>query len=266
MDFIKKHYEKILLSAVLLGLVGALVCMLFIIPADKQQLDDMSSQVINGTVKPLPDLDLTNENNALVRLQSLYQLDFDTTNKLFNPVEWQKTPDGKLIKIKNGNEVGVGAAVVTRITPLYLILSLDSVVTNDVGARYGIGVEHQAASNPALRRKQSRYVSEDDRKKDLFTLLEVKGAPENPDQLVLKLTDTGETATVSKDKPFQRVDGYAADLKYDPEKKNFNTRRAGTMVSFGGEDYNIVAIDSSTVILSAQSNQKRTTLQYTPTP
>jgi hypothetical protein len=34
--------------------------------------------------------------------------------------------------------------------------------------------------------------------------------------LILKLSD-GETATVSKDKPFQRVDGYSADLKYDPE-------------------------------------------------
>ena len=35
--------------------------------------------------------------------------------------------------------------------------------------------------------------------------------------LVLKLADTGQTIQLSKDKPFRRVDGYTADLKYDPE-------------------------------------------------
>jgi hypothetical protein len=264
MDFVKKNYEKILLSVVLFGLVGALVFLPFIIAADKQKQEDMQSQILTGSVKALPDLDMTNENGALLRLQSPYQLDFDTTNKLVNPLEWQKTPDGRLFPIKKGNEVGVGAAIVTKITPLYFTLSLDSVATNDLGARYDIGVERQAESNPALRRKQQRYVSADDRKKDLFTLVEVKGAPENPDQLVFKLTDSGETVTVLKDKPFQRVDGYMADLKYDPEKKTFNARRVGAMISFAGDDYYIVAIDASAVILSAQSNQKRTTLQFTP--
>ena len=37
MDFLKKHYEKILLSVVLLGLVGALVFMAFIIPSEQEQ-------------------------------------------------------------------------------------------------------------------------------------------------------------------------------------------------------------------------------------
>jgi hypothetical protein len=264
MDFIKKNYEKVLLSVVLFGLVGALVFLPFIIAADKQRLMDMSSEILTGSVKPLPDLVMTNESNALLRLQSPFQLDFETTNKLFNPLEWQKTADNRMFPIKKGNEVGVGAAVITKISPLYFIMSLDTVATNDLGARYGIGVERQADSNPAMRRKQQRYVSADDRKKDLFTLVEVRGAPENPDQLVFKLTDSGETVTVSKEKPFQRVDGYMADLKYDPEKKTFNARRVGATISFAGEDYYIVAIDANTVILSAQSNQKRTTLQFTP--
>ena len=36
MDFIKKHYEKIMLGVVLLGLVGVLVFMPFLIPSDRQ--------------------------------------------------------------------------------------------------------------------------------------------------------------------------------------------------------------------------------------
>jgi len=115
-----------------------------------------------------------------------------------------------------------------------------------------------------MRRKIQRFVSLDDKKKDVFTLLEVRGAPENPSELVLKLADTGETVSVSREKPFRRVDAYAADLKYDLERKNFPGRRIGAPLSFGGEDYIVVAIDADEVILSAQSNQKHTTLRYAP--
>ena len=69
---------------------------------------------------------------CLARLQSPYKLDFSTTNKLFNPIQWQKTPDGRLIKICPGNEVGPEAVVITKITPLYLILTLDSIETNEL--------------------------------------------------------------------------------------------------------------------------------------
>jgi hypothetical protein len=262
MDFIKKHYEKIILSVVLLGLVGALLVLPFLIANDQDRLKTVTETIINERAAPLPPLDLTRQSNVLERLQSPASFDFSTTNKLFNPVEWKKTADGNLIKIKTGNEI-VEGAVITKITPLNLVLSFDSVDTNGTSPRYVIGVEHQAAANPAMRRKQQRYASVDE-KKDAFTITEIKGAPENPDQLVLKLADTGEMVVISEDKPFQRADAYMADLKYPPENKNFPGRREGANISFGGEEYNIVAIHQDEVILSAASNQKRTTLRYVP--
>jgi hypothetical protein len=231
-----------------------------VIASDQQKLKDVTDTVINPRAVPLPDLNLTNENEAFRRLQSSYKLDFESTNKLFNPVEWQKKPDGTFIK---ASQLGPEVCTISNITPLYLVLTLDSVETNELGVRYVIGVEHQAAPMAAMRHKQQRYASVGE-KKDAFTLVQVTGAPENPDQLILKLTDSGELATVSKDKPFRRVDGYAADLRYDPEKKFFPARRVGSVISFGGEDYIIVAIEQDMVILSAQSNQKKTTLRYTP--
>jgi hypothetical protein len=263
MDFIKKHYEKILLGAVLLGLVVLAVFLPFVIAEDQQHLHDLTEQVINPRPVPLPDLDLTNEDDAFSLLQSPYTLDFESTNKLFNPVEWQKKPDGTLIK---ASQLGPEACTVSNITPLYLVLTLDSVETNALGTppRYVVYIERQAAPMAALRRRTQRFVSTDDPKKDLFTLLQVVGPPENPSELVLKLTDSGETATVSRDKPFRRVDAYSADLRYDPEKKFFPARRVGSVISFNGEDYIIVAIEQDMVILSAQSNQKKTTLRYTP--
>jgi hypothetical protein len=263
MDFIKKHYEKIILSVVLLGLVGFLVFLPFVIAKDRRETEDMATTIISGHVTPLPDLDLTEQSNAEARLDSPANFDFSTTNKLFNPLEWKKTADNNIFPVKTGNEV-VEAAAVAKITPLYFVVTFDSVETNGIAPRYVIGVERQAAVIPAMRRRQQRYVSLDDPKKDAFTLIQVIGAPENPNQLILKLSDTGETAVVSPGKPFQRADAYAADLRYDPEKKFFLGRREGSVVEFGGEDYNIVAIHQNEVILSAASNQKRTTLRYAP--
>jgi hypothetical protein len=261
MDFLKKHYEKIILSLVLLGLVGALVFLPVIISSDQEQQRTMSAGIIQRKPAPLPPLDLTEQDNMLEQLKSPYVLDFSTTNKLFNPMQWQKTVSGPLIKVPGGNAVNLVA--VTKITPLYFILTFDSVETNEFGARYDISFERQAAISYAQRRGQ-RFVSTDDPKKDLFTLLQVKGPAANPDQLILKLADTGETAIVSKNKPFERVEGYEADLKYDPEGKKWQNQRVGADLKFDSDDYIIVAIHQNEVILSAESNQKKTVLTYTP--
>jgi hypothetical protein len=265
MDFVKKHYEKILLSVVLLGLMGVLVFMLYLIPSDRQRLADIRLSIISHAVKPLDPLDLTRETNVSARLQSPYKLDFSTTNKLFNPVPWQRKADGMLIK---GSQAGPTAAVVTKITPLCLILTLDSIEpTNEFGARYVISMERQAAVLPAQRGKRQHYASVGE-KNETFTIADVNGSPGDPAQLklILQLTDTGERATLSKDKPFRRTDGYAADLKYDLEGKKWQGQRIGADLKFAGDDNIIVAINQDTVILLARSNQKKTTLTYSPSP
>jgi hypothetical protein len=209
-----------------------------------------------------------------VRLQSPYKLDFSATNKLFNPVQWQKTVDGRLIKLASGNEIGL--AVVTKITPLCLILTLDSIETNAIEtnafvARYVISMERQASALPAQRGKRQHYASVGEKvgeKNDAFTIKEVSGSLGDPGtlKLILQLTDTGERATLSKDKPFRRTDGYSADLKYDPEGKKWQGQRIGADLRFAGDDNIIVAINQDTVILLARSNQKKTTLTYSPNP
>ncbi|MGD1088595.1 MAG: hypothetical protein ABR955_07690 [Verrucomicrobiota bacterium] len=261
MDFLKKHYEKILLGVVLLGLVTAAVLLPFMIMSDRENLEVTRMGIINRVPKPLEPLDLTSESNAIQRLQSPYNLDFETTNKLFNPVEWQQAVNGALIKLANGSEVGPRAVVVTQITPLYLLLTLDSVETNEFGARYIIDVERQAAQNPWERGQRQHYSSLDE-KNETFTIRSVEGPPDNPTRLVLGLTDTGEEAVLSKDKPFRRVDGYMADLKYGPEDKKWPSQRIGANLKFDDDEYIIVAINQNEVVLSAKSNQKKTTLPY----
>jgi hypothetical protein len=147
---------------------------------------------------------------------------------------------------------------ITKITPLYLVVSLDSVNALDSGTRYVVVVEQQAASRPNQRNRHPYYVSVGD-KKDMFNVVKVDGPAENP-TLILELTDSTEHEQISiaKGKDFRRVDGYTADLNYPPENKNFSNRRVNDRLVMAAEEYNIVAINQNEVVLSAQNRKKYT--------
>jgi hypothetical protein len=264
MSFIKKNYEKVLLGAVLLGLVGSLLFLPIIIANDQQQLKDARDKLIKTPAKPLPALDMSQETNVMNRLESPYTLDFETTNRLFNPVQWQRRADGSLIKIETGNEVGPAAAKVTNITPLHYILRLDSIepANQFSAARYVISIQRENAESPMARRPRQHFVSVGE-KEEALSLISASGPADNP-QLVLQILETGDTVTLTKATPYERVDGYAADLAYPPEGKKWANQRVGGVLKFYGNEYNIVVIDQNEVVISAQSNQKKTTLQYQP--
>jgi hypothetical protein len=275
MEFLKRNYEKIILSLVLLGLVGVLAFMPFVIIQDQNRMHDVESIVIPKVSEMAP-LDLSRQQAVLERLKSPNELDFTTTNKLFNPVKWVKNKDGTIGKAA---ALGPNAAVVTKITPLYFSISLDSVNTtqissNEVSVRYKFSIEDQTAASPGQRSPRYRYASKGETvpdktvggKDEGFKLVDVKGPPDNPDQLLLKLADTQTNAIVAKGKPFRRVDGYSADLKYTAAGENYSRAglRVGDHPSFAGDDYNVIAIDKNVLVLFAPSNQKKYPLPYAP--
>ena len=262
MDFLKKHYEKVLLGVVLLGLAVAVAFLPFKIASEKQALEDMRNQYRQRPVKELTNLDLTLPDAVLKRSTLPAQLDFSAPNRLFNPMPWQKAADGRLLKADAAN-IGPNALVVTKVVPLYLKLSLDSVTVSDSGSRYVIGIENEAAENVRERRKTQKYCSVDT-KTDLFAVRKARAAAENPTNPVvtLELNDTRKLVDVSKDQPFRRIDGYMVDLKYAPEGKTWARRRVGDSLGFNGEDYNIVAITEDEVVLSAKSNEKKWSVKY----
>ena len=262
MDFLKKHYEKVVLGVVLLGLAVAVAFLPFKIASEKQKLEDMRNQLIHPKVKELTNLDLSLPDAVLKRMAAPALVDFSAPNKLFNPMPWQKAADGHLIKVDATN-VGPNAVTITKMTPLYLKLSLDSVTLLEAGPRYVIGIEKEAAPNLRDRPKTQKYCSLNT-KNETFTLRDVKTPADNPTNvtLVLELNDTKQRAVVSREQPFRRIDGYVVDLKYGPENKTWTNKRIGAPLSFNGQDYNIVAINENEVVLSAKSNQKNWTVKY----
>ena len=257
MDFIKKNWEKVLLGVVLVGLAVAVAFLPLKIASEKQNLEEVRNKILNPVVKPLPPVDLNGPEALLKRSATPLVLDFSTGHRLFNPVLWQKSADGKPLKIQSGNEVGPSALVVTKTTPLYTVITFDNVTTNETGARYAIGLERQAADKAKDRGKRPYFVSVDS-KADVFKLVSIKGPPENPTELTLELADSQEKITIGKGNPFRRVDGYLADLKYPPENYTRLGRRIGDKLTFGGADYNIVAISETEVVVSAGSGKKTT--------
>lgn len=249
MDFLKKHYEKIVLSAALLCLAIAAAWL----PAKiRQGREDLQKTIVNlPQPKVLKPVDLSTNELALKRLQNPPTVELSGAHNLFNPVTWKINPDGSFIKIVRE---GVDALVVTKIEPLYLQLSFDRVT----GTGYWIEMIRQSS-------RRTRVYVKPGEKKDLFTLKEVKGPPDNPEELILEL-DGGETVSISKDKPFRRIEAYSADLRYTPDSKNFPNQKVNDIIPIGGESYKIIAISENEVRVSATSTDKRTSIFWKGAP
>src|SRR5262245_60360567 len=112
MEFVKAHYEKIILSAVLLGLAAAAALMPIKVSQEKQRAEERQSSIINRKVDPLKQIDLTTNAIMLARLEQPVKFKYGGEHNIFNPVRWQKRPDGGLLK---GSETGVNALKVTDI-------------------------------------------------------------------------------------------------------------------------------------------------------
>ncbi len=148
--------------------------------------------------------------------------------------------------------------VVANLTPLALKVSLDGIVTlSNAEPRYLISVQNEAAATPRERARRQYYcaLNAAPTANKVFTLREVKGPAENP-TAVLELNDTKELVSVDKNHPFQRVDGYAADLRYEPEHKLWTNRRVGSTLAFGGGEAEILAITRVEVVLRTKPDGK----------
>jgi hypothetical protein len=254
-----------LLGLVLIGLVGALGYLPFKISSEKEKLTEMSTGRTSPKIKALTNLDLTIPEATLKRAGVPVAYDFANTNKLFNPMPWQRAPDGHLLR---ASSTGPTAVVVTNITPLYLKISLDAVTASSDGTPvYYFSVERQNAptKSAATKKTQSVKVGE---KTPAFIFKEVQGNPAAPTNVVVQLNDEkGELANVPNDKerPWKRIEGYSADLQYNVGKttKPWHDIRTGAILDINGERYRVVTVAKDEVILAAINNDKKFTIKLT---
>src|SRR6188508_3029863 len=98
MQFLKTHYEKIVLSIVLLGLAAAAAFMPMRVSQEREKEEERQTILLPRTVKPLQPIDFTTNASSLARLDQPMRIKMGGEHNLFNPVRWQKRPDGGVIK------------------------------------------------------------------------------------------------------------------------------------------------------------------------
>ena len=270
MEYLKRHYEKILLSIVLLFLAGAAGYLIYQVSNKRQELKVKEQKIIEGTPKSkLKPLDDARYRKLLELGKTVEHLELGKNHHVFNPVTWVRKPNGEIVKIQSGNEIGLRAAVVTKITPLHLTVDMIATGTAE-RPTYSVGVTREYSLDPNKKKKQARTVSLNNKvvvEVGLsYVVKEIKGT--YPDvELAVDLTTGEETQTISlsKGKPYQKVMVYTCDLRYPPDNINYPPgQRENNKVVIAGEEAIISAIKPNEVTLQVPSTQQRTTLPFRP--
>ncbi|MGZ8899293.1 MAG: hypothetical protein ACXW3Z_04280 [Limisphaerales bacterium] len=256
MQFLKAHYEKVILSVVLLGLLAAAALMPMKVSRERENEERRKEVLLPQAVKPLTPVDLTTNAQSVAKVEVPKRVTLAGSHNVFNPVRWQRNPDGSIYRAQ---DAGPGALKITDIRPLHLRVEFDQVSGSPEEPRYRLLVlnEVQRGNRPTPR---DAGVGD---KNNMFMIEKVIGDnPSNPDALQVLLAGDKESVRITKQEPFQRIIGNTADIQHPLEKKQWTNQKVKDELTFGGETYNIVAITPHEVVLSAKSNKKQTVLEF----
>lgn len=264
LNILKKHYEKVILSVVLLGLAIAAAMLLLRVAEERERLDRFRNLPPASAPRALESTDVSTNITTLARLQRPDPVVLQGTNNLFNPVQWQRRTDGRLDKIVTGDETGPGALRITNIKPLYTTISFEGEQRTGGLIQYQFRIQREAAPTAAGRREVTRSFTSVGSRNAGLALKEMRPRNE-PHEFVFESIDEKAEILVTRDQPYRAVAGYTADLRYEPERRAFPAdRRIGDTLRFAGDDNKIVAITATNVTVEA-SNRKRTTISYDAT-
>ncbi|HEX4119730.1 MAG TPA: hypothetical protein VH619_03800 [Verrucomicrobiae bacterium] len=256
MEFLKRHYEKIVLCVVLLGLAAAAVWMKSAIDRVRENMVPLPQPPRKGA--PVVPINLSTDELALAQVTNPPSITLSGDHNLFNPVTWKLKSDGTLLKVV---KIGADALVVTKITKLYTIIGFDHASGQGSGVYVMTIQEHSDPQHPS--HKTTEYAKKDEKMRSgLYIIRNVEGDPDNPTALELSLPDTGETVTVTKDKPYEKVDSYVADLRYDPESKIMSKVHVNDVITLDDVPYNVVEINANAVRVKSNRTTKVTEIKW----
>lgn len=267
-EIIRNHYEKIILTIVLLGLALAVLYVYQASQSEKEKIKKSLEEITSRKPTPVRPADLTGALEALKSARSPTELAFSGPHNLVNPVKWKKKPGGEVYKLTSDvGEIGWGKMIITRRAQLRFIVAYD----RPANPGYWLKLTKEAAERPPDRRPKPLYVTLNTTNKfidRLIVLREIKGPPEKPEELGIELADAGERITVATNKAFERIEGYEVDLKNTFLATNnvFLNLRVGSPIKIASDDYIIVAINENEVVASARANDKKYTVrEFAPT-
>lgn len=277
MEFLKSHYEKLILGLTLLLLAAGAVVLVFEAGSVQEELDGYRKTIVESDGKRPTVDDSKARREALELVARPPQTDFVKVHRVFNPDTWYMDTNGNLIA---GTNVGVTRLTVQSITPQLLKLWFEGLGSTNAGREsVKVSVIKEFARTPLDQGKKSltlslsstNLVNTLDNVSGLKVFArEIGGTPEAP-EVKLELIEPGKDPlkfTVSKAQGFTNVFEYIAFIVY-PVESNFVWRaaRKGQPLVFAGDTNIVVEITATNVVVRANSNDKTTTVPLgTPSP
>lgn len=273
MEFLKNHYEKILLSLVLIGLAGA-AGMLAIQALEARSNMAALVELKPNIRKPAPIDAVGSLAESLTNAKAPQRVDFDGAHKIFNPEKILRNRNtGELIP--NG-EIGPKNLVVQQIRPLRLVVRAESktvVGRKRLYLHYLAEFEYGSTGLRWNKRtiskegSQIRLVGQSAKAKQMMFTVNKIGDPEGELSVDLELTvGAGLPIPIQLrgTNTWEREMEYAADLHYPPENRGFQNVRANQPLfpPFAGDTNYVIQITRNAVTLRSLSNQKRITLRW----
>ena len=257
MEFLKNHYEKLILGVIIIGLVVAAV--LVSMGGESDDMGGTDAPVYEAKAKPL---DLTTNLAALSRFTESESLDFEDGHYMFNPGVWQRKPDGSFV---TGAQLGPKGLKIKKIDPLKFSVTFADVSS---GATPRCSMRITRVNPPGekgLPTGMTSTLMAVGEENDFFKFLEARPA-DAPTEVVLEMKKDGEEVTLPKGKTYERIEGYIAELRYDAENKDFRNIREKSSLVLSGETNNVVAVTAEDVVLLNPATTLKTTLKYNAAP
>ena len=272
----KAHYEKVVLGLLVTTLVVFAVVEFLGVRTVRTQLsvDPAASMMGFGRGKALP-INFTNQAELLRAALAKDSMPFDLSkgHYVFNPGLW-KQYSNVVIQVKSGKEFGIGALVITNITPIKLTL-IAKVTGMEDRPNYSIQGFDELPFPLGQRIQRSLVITSVPVK-----LVEQFGIPQNTVSIILhgvkgdfetqrvafdmELRFGGETNRVrllqNQTNSYDR--GHTASMVYVPANNSelnvsFPKKRVGTQIYLDGEAYTIIEMTKNQVVFSHGPTGKR---------
>jgi hypothetical protein len=271
MEFLRKlgplarqHYEKIALILAVIVLALAAAFLVFKSRAEAETVQAIPTTIERARPKAVPLADLQQLAAVVKTISNPPALNLSSPHKVFNPVKWQAWPDGQIIKVERGDEVGPKAATNVNIRPLLLTVWFNRASTAGTNTSYSYycSVTNLAArantprADPAIVNQRAYTLN--DTNKPYFILREAQGAPGNPTNLIAELRGSVVVPfSFGPDKPWSYEMEYEADFFYPVTRTSYKGLRKGSVIKIENEDYKIIDITRSEILLSDPSNVEK---------
>ena len=282
MEFLKSHYEKLILGVMLLLMAVGAVILVLEVGTVQEELQKFKAMSLGNDGKPPQPEDLSGLIKALTQVTNPPKVEFTKVHKVFNPDAWYVTTNGDLIA---GTNVGVERLIVVSITPQQLIVDSPQLGSTNAGREsVKVNVTRQFMKTVADQGKKTITLPlnatnfsntldpANKAQSPLLFVREVSGTAENL-EVKLELVESGKDPTkftISKTQGFAHVIEYVTHIVY-PVESNYVWRaaRKGQPLSFAGDTNIVVDITATNVVVRAISNDKHTTIPLgtnRPTP